>query len=188
MTAMTESSPNTLELSFVVDRTHWRDYIHAANAHASRGGIWAQFLSGALIGFLYLFVLVAGARILSRILGIPMHDFSFAAGMFTAWLLLSLTIVLSTRGRLARFIRDDGHVLGRRHIRLTHEGVETWGRTDQARYTWAAFEDVSIFRSLVVLWLEPSVALMVPRSVFTTPDAETEFVTFAAARVAGRKD
>jgi YcxB-like protein len=174
-----------IEVGYRSELRHWKAYNYAANSRASSGGFILQLIGAAAVGFLFLFLLIAGAQVLGTLLKRRMDDFSFSMGMYTSLVFLGLLLIGSTMRKLRRFVRPDGHVLGQRHVRLTDAAVETWGQHDQARYSWSAFEGVSASPKLVALWLEPAVAIFIPREAFATSADVEAFVAFAQARIGG---
>jgi hypothetical protein len=174
-----------IEVAYRAELRHWKAYNYAANSRAGSGGFIRQLIVTAVGGFLFLFLLIAGAQVLGALLKRPMDDFSFSMGMYTSFVFLGILLIGSTMRKLRRFVRPDGHVLGQRHVRLTDTAVEAWGQHDQARYGWSAFEGVSQTPKLVTLWLEPAVAIFIPREAFGTAADVEAFVAFAQARIGG---
>lgn len=181
------ASSQTIELDYRVELSHWKAFNFAANAHANQHGMLRRLATGIIVGFAFLFLLFAGPILLSKLLASKVHELSFINGFMTAFFALGCVVVVATRRQVARFVRADGHVLGQRHVRLTHDAVEAWGRHDQARYSWNAFQDVTVAKDLVILWLEPGGALFIPRTAFAAPADEAAFVAIAQERIATSK-
>jgi hypothetical protein len=81
-------------------------------------------------------------------------------------------------------VRPDGPTLAEHHVVVAEDGLRSTSRQVDHVYRWAAFEDVTVYGGVIVLWTEPGAGALVPRSAFADPAAETAFVDAVRSGIA----
>lgn len=81
--------------------------------------------------------------------------------------------------------KPDGVVLGDGELRLTHEGVEDVGTHFKTVYDWKAVDGVTFEKNIVVIWMEPTVGVWVPRTAFNSLADEQAFKAYVEEKAVG---
>ncbi|WFU43932.1 YcxB family protein [Bradyrhizobium sp. CB82] len=82
----------------------------------------------------------------------------------------------------ARCRKDAGWVLGSREITMTEQGFVDAGNGTALSVDWPAIEGVSVARNIVVLWMDRTAGVFIPRIAFQSDDDERSFIEFAGKR------
>lgn len=64
------------------------------------------------------------------------------------------------------FPRENGVVLGEKEIELSEMGVSEVGRLSRSEFNWEGFREVAEYQGHVYLYLEPTMAVIIPASTF----------------------
>ena len=83
-----------------------------------------------------------------------------------------------------RAVKADGPTLAEHHVVVAEDGLRSTSRQVDHVYRWAAFEDVTVYGGVIVLWTEPGAGALVPRSAFADPAAEAAFVDAVRSHIA----
>lgn len=154
-----------------------------------RGARSKSLLDNEIVRAVIIMVLGGGAMIgveaLARwYLGRPLELFDYAVGvLFGAALMLAL-IWLHYFDQRRRLARPDGPVLGKSTLRLMREGVLITQKHVEVRYGWPVFLGITEARDLLLMWIEPGVAIAIPRRAFGSDKVLADFVSEADARMA----
>lgn len=81
--------------------------------------------------------------------------------------------------------KPNGVVLGDGELRLTDEGVEDIGTYFKTVYDWKAVDGVTFEKNIVVIWMEPTVGVWVPRGAFNSLADEQAFKAYVEQRIVG---
>lgn len=136
-----------------------------------------------------LVILVAAATMIAveavarAALGRSLMVVDYALGALLGAVLMLGLVWLHYFDQRRRLTRPDGPVRGRSNLRLTREGVVITQRDVETRYGWRVFIDVTEARSLVLMWVEPGVAVAVPFRAFASDKARADFILEAKARM-----
>lgn len=101
-------------------------------------------------------------------------------GMLGTLLLVSML----TRIGVRRHVRETGWILGDREITLREDGLTDAGKGAVLNVTWPAIEDVSVAKSVVVLWMDTAAGVFIPRNAFASAEDERNFVAFVQTHAA----
>jgi len=85
-------------------------------------------------------------------------------------------------------LREDGPYRCERVIKFAEEEIESVSPLMAIRTAWAAVEDVSTHKDILVLWTDPGAGIIVPRRAVGDEREERRFVQFVKAQIAGRKE
>lgn len=154
-----------------------------------RGARSNSLLDNEIVRAVLIMVLAGGAMVgveaLGRFyLGRPLELFDYVAGvLFGAALMLAL-VWLHYFDQRRRLARPDGPVLGKSTLRLMREGVLITQKHVEVRYGWPVFLGITEARDLLLMWIEPGVAIAIPRSAFGSDREIADFISEAGARMA----
>jgi hypothetical protein len=102
----------------------------------------------------------------------------FLAGAFLVLGLLWMNHWDQTR----KLVRPDGPTLSEHTISVNTSGLSVTAPHMTAHYTWSVIKELTNERGLVVLWLEPSVGLVIPERAFPNTEARQKFIAAIEAR------
>lgn len=124
-------------------------------------------------------VTLGGMQFIERYLERPVEMVEFVLGLvlgFAAMLATAWVHYLDQRRGLAR---PDGPILSPQTIRLTANGIDVSSKACDVHYRWAAVEDITQARGLVIFWIEPGAGITVPADAFESEAARARFVAEA---------
>ncbi len=73
-------------------------------------------------------------------------------------------------------VKPDGPSLGEHVLAISATGISVVGQHFENRYAWPIFEDASRYSGIVILWIEPGMGLIIPRTTFGGEAAEDAFL------------
>jgi hypothetical protein len=180
------------ELSYTLNVSHIAAYQRLASERASNSG------HGAARGFdnageLLAAGVVVAVPLAAVALLLPLATGrSFAYVEFLFGLLLGIGLV--TGGLWFRYrkvhrqaVRPGGPTLSEHHLKLGGDGLRTSSPFFENICRWHAIEEATVHETVVVLWLEPGMGVVVPRSAFANTAAEADFVDRVRALVVEAK-
>jgi hypothetical protein len=149
------------ELKFETEHKHWKEYNFVAQQRCMG---WLM-LSPCVV------IAIASVVIIGLLDTQEQFDLDhrsmvsgFAATFFSTLLVYSVYY----DQLLKRFLKNPGTILGPHQMQLHEEGFLFSGNQVQSTFGWNLVEGVSSHKSILVLWLEPSVGIIVPKSAFQT--------------------
>lgn len=80
-------------------------------------------------------------------------------------------------------LRPEGTVLGEQRVTLNSDGLTSTNALRNWHYRWTALQELTVHNSILALWVEPCVALVIPRNAFADPAAEQGFIDTARNRM-----
>jgi hypothetical protein len=81
-----------------------------------------------------------------------------------------------------KLVDRDGPTLADHTIAVNASGLNVSAPHLTAHYVWKAFRDVTRERGLIVLWLEPSLGVVIPERAFSSVGTLEEFLSAVEAR------
>ena len=81
-----------------------------------------------------------------------------------------------------KLVRADGPTMSEHTVSVNTTGLNVTAPHMTAHYAWAAFQDVTAVRNLVVLWIEPAFGLVIPKRAFANDEARDAFIAAIEAR------
>jgi hypothetical protein len=82
-------------------------------------------------------------------------------------------------------IDPNGALIGRRIATFDTDWLEVEAKNAAMRIGWQAFDEVAVHDRVVVLWLEPAVGIVLPRSAFRTKVELDQAIAYARERIGG---
>jgi hypothetical protein len=130
-----------------------------------------------LICALVLAAFLAGADVIfPGVTGRPFAFIEFVAGLLSG-VAIALAVLWWRYRRFARAaLRPDGPTLAEHRLSVSADGLRTTSRFVEGLYRWSAVEDMTVRDGIIVLWIEPSAGVLVPRGAFASPAAEADFL------------
>lgn len=164
------------QLSFKVERKHWRLFAAAASRRAGFGG-------GLIytVGFTALVVLAS--EIIKRCQNCNIEFPSYSTGVFLTlciWSVWTYLFYFYAGG----YAKEDGVILGDRKLDVTPEGVTASGLRDKVSYAWEVVEGVSSHGAILVVWTDWTSGIIIPRASFASSQDEREFRQLVGERIA----
>ena len=181
-----------IELTYRLDPQHLVIYRKLAWYHAMRSGedagaAWGRYF---LLSFIVAAVLAAADVSFPAITGRPFTYPEFLSGFAVGYLVLFASMSWQYRRYTRAVTKVDGPTTSEHRIRVTEEGLGSKTAFAEGIYRWPAFTEVTVSAGVIVLWMEPGAGLLVPRSAFADPAAETAFLGAVAkfmAAAGGRR-
>lgn len=166
-----------LTLTYRCEKSHWFEYLAAAQRRAFKLMHWALSFGLGLW-------LLGAFEFLTRCQACDVDQGSFGTGylvVLVPWLLWGL---VARRLLADRMLTSDGTILGQRSLTVTPEAIETRGAHDRARHQWPAISGSSRGKTTLVLWTELGVGLFLPRNTFSSVADEQSFSALIEERIA----
>jgi hypothetical protein len=170
--------PAMIEVTYRLEPEHLHLYRKlATDRTAGRGGgaedTWGLYLLCTLAVAAFL---ASADLVYPGLTGQPFAFAEFFTGLL-AGIAVFLALMWPRYSRLSRAaVRPDGPTLAQHRLSVTPDGLRATSRFVDGQYKWFAFEDVTIADGVIVLWIEPGAGVLVPRSAFASPAAETAFL------------
>lgn len=167
------------EITYKLTRDELRAYHRAARDRMQRATPYRWWERPtvrwfALAAASFVFVLVVD-RTISAAFGRPMEFLEFLLGVLLGVVAMSATLWVFYHDQVRRMTRQDGPILGEHTLRGTSEGLTISAAGVETRYAWPVIEEITEDRDLLLLWIEPGVAIAIPPSAFTSPAKRFEF-------------
>jgi len=106
--------------------------------------------------------------------------FAFFAGLIT----LGLALSIMRRRAIAATLSATPNAFHSKTVVLDENAVAITGKLSQVSWAWPAISGVTAARDLVLLWIGPQNAVVIPDRAFASPEARDNAVAFARARIA----
>jgi len=84
-------------------------------------------------------------------------------------------------------LKDNGPNRGERTITFASAEIKNVSRLAEGRTAWAAIEEISSYKGILVLWTDPGAGIIVPLDALGVV-SEEQFVSFVKAQIAGRRE
>jgi hypothetical protein len=81
-------------------------------------------------------------------------------------------------------VKPDGPTLSQHSMTIEQGGLHVITPFDDALHRWPLFESVSRYKGIIVLWIEPGMGIVVPRTAFADEAAAAAFVGAASRHIA----
>jgi hypothetical protein len=104
---------------------------------------------------------------------------SFFAGLITFILAASI----QRRRAIAGALSGTPNTFDPKTIVLDEDAVSIIGKLSHVKWTWPAFSRLTTERGLMLLWIGPQNAVVVPDRAFADPEARDSAIAFARARL-----
>jgi hypothetical protein len=164
------------ELKFETEHRHWKEY-NLVTQQRSMG--WRMLSCYAMIAVVSLTII----GVMDRQEQFDLDHRSMLFGLLaTFFSTLFINSVYSDQ-LLKRYLKNPGIILGKHQIQLNHEGMSFYGDHVQTTYSWNLVEGVSSHKSILVVWLEPAVGVIVPKTAFQTAADELSFKALIEAKI-----
>jgi hypothetical protein len=180
-----------MEFTFRYDPEHLKTYHRLASHRVeAKNTDYVAAWWGWMLGY----TLVAGAALAVAYLTFPeLTGRPFALLEFFCGFVGGVAVVYAMSWRryrrlTGRAVKADGPTLAEHHVVVADDGLRSTSRLVDHVYRWAAFEDVTVYGGVIVLWTEPGAGALVPRSAFTDPAAEMAFVHAVRSRIASARE
>jgi hypothetical protein len=105
---------------------------------------------------------------------------AFFAGLIT----LGLALSIMRRRAVAATLSATPNAFHLKTVVLDENAVAITGKLSQVSWTWPAISRVTAERGLVLLWIGPQNAVVIPDRAFASPEARDNAVAFARASFA----
>ncbi len=180
------------ELTYTLDASHIAAYQKLASERASNSGLAEpRGIDATGIWFAAAFavavLLVAASLVLPLLTGRPFSYLEFFLGLLIGFGLVAGALWVQYTKVRRQAVRPDGPTLSEHRLRLGGDGLRTSSPYFENTCRWHAIEDATVYETVVVLWLEPGMGVVVPRSAFADQGQESEFVARVRALVAEAK-
>jgi len=106
--------------------------------------------------------------------------FAFFAGLLT----LGLALSIMRRRAVAATLSATPNAFHLKMVVLDENAVAITGKLSQVSWTWPAISRVTAERGLVLLWIGPKNAVVIPDRAFASPEARDKAIAFARANIA----
>ena len=165
------------------DLTNYRYAVRDRLARIPGQGLWSQHWARAGVIFLSSLVLfLVLDSVVPRITGARLSMVELVIGFVIGIAVLLGMFWLNHFDQAKKLVRPDGPTLSEHTVSAGASGLSVSATHMSAHYAWGAIEDVTQERGLVVLWLEPSLGLVIPQRAFANPQERETFVAAIAAR------
>lgn len=180
------------ELSYTLDASHIAAYQRLASERASNSGhdkTRAFDSAGELLaaGVAVAVPLAALDLLLPFATGRPFAYLEFLLGLLLGVGLVTGGLWLRYRKVRRQAVRPGGPTLSEHRLKLAGDGLRTSSPFFENTCRWHAIEEATVHKTVVVLWLEPGMGVVVPRSAFADATAEADFVDRVRALVVEAK-
>jgi hypothetical protein len=179
-----------MELAYRYDRDHLKAYQALASCRVeARDRDYASEWWGWMLGY----ALAAGAGLAVADLafpvltGRPFCALEFIGGFVTGWACIYALSWRRYRRLSAAMVKADGPTMSEQRITVAADGIKSTSRFIDHLYRWTAFEEVTVYDGIIVLWTEPGDGAMVPRSAFADPASEAAFLEAVRANMTTAK-
>lgn len=180
------------ELTYTLEASHIAAYQRLASERASnsrgaepRGfdaaGIWLAAAIAVAV------VVVMAGLLLPLLTGRSFSYLEFFLGLFIGFGVIAAALWVQYTTVRRQAVRPDGPTLSEHRLRLAGDGLRTSSQFFENTCRWHAIEDATVHETVVVLWLEPGMGVVVPRSAFADQGQESDFVARVRALVAEAK-
>lgn len=132
-------------------------------------------------------VVIGLVTLLGRCPNCGFDDGSMFAGVMATYVVIGLLQPLFWKKLLHRFNRPDGPVLGKHVTTLCENGIEDRGRGCLLFYEWVCVEEIAIDKTMLIIWVDTSVGIFIPRNAFATTADEAAFIAYANERIAASR-
>lgn len=154
----------------------YKQYLKYVYKHLNqRGSISKKEQIG--IGIFLIMVFVA----LEKIISFPISDLHIPTLLTISMpliLFLILFIYFIVKFQRNSMPKKDGIILGDKNLNLTDDGIEETSKYGRLFCKWCAVESVCEDKGNVYIFLDTTVAIILPESTFTNPDDRMIFIKF----------
>jgi YcxB-like protein len=105
--------------------------------------------------------------------------FAFFAGLIT----LGLALSIMRRRAIAATLSGTPNAFDSKTVVLDENAVAITGKLSQVRWTWPAISRVTAERDLVLLWIGPQNAVVIPDRAFANTEARDSAIAFAHSMI-----
>jgi hypothetical protein len=179
-----------MELAYRYDRDHLKAYQALAWRRVeARDRDYASEWWGRMV----IYALAAGAGLAFADLefpvltGRPFGALEFIGGFVVGWACIYALSWRRYRRLSAKMVKVDGPTMSKQRITVAADGIRSTSRFIDHLYRWTAFEEVTVYDGIIVLWTEPGDGAMVPRSAFADRGAEEAFLDTVRANMTGAR-
>jgi hypothetical protein len=182
-----------IEVSYRLQPDHLKTYrilaskrVAANSRNAGEGwGLWLLYAFAAAV------LLAAASLLLSILTGLPVVMpellLGFVCGVAMSYILIWWHYAAHSRRAVGSAVRSHGPTLIERRCSVGVDGLRSGSTLGEAIYRWAAFDGLTVQDGVIVLWMEPGAGVLLPRSAFAGPEAETAFLGAVEAHLAAAK-
>lgn len=141
-------------------------------------------------GWMLGYTLVAGAVLAAAYVAFPeLTGRPFALLEFCCGFIGGVAVVYARMWRryrrlIAKSVRSDGPTMSEHHVVVAEDGLRSTSGLVDHIYRWGAFEGVTVYGGVIMLWTEPAAGALVPRSAFSDPTAEKAFIDAVRSHIA----
>ena len=180
------------ELTYTLDASHIAAYQKFASERASNKGqsTASSFDSaGQLIAACVAVAIPLAAfdLLLPFATGRSFATVEFFLGLIIGVILVTGGLWLRYRKMRRQFVRPGGPTLSEHCLKLGGDGLRTSSAFFENICRWRAIEEATVHETVVILWLEPGMGVVVPRSAFASAAAEADFLDRVRALAAEAK-
>lgn len=108
-------------------------------------------------------------------------------GAFAGIVFLLIGLWLAYLKQRQALVREHGPTLSLHTIAVTAEGLGVSAPLMHHHYAWGLFDEVTEHKDLILLWIEPGMALIVPHGAFADAAKKDGFIADVRARIAAAK-
>lgn len=175
-----------MDVTFRLIQDDLANYRYVVRDHMAKipdGGFWSKPWVRGMALFVAVFVsLQVFDKRIVQFTGHPASFVELAIGFLAGGALVLCLLWIHHWDQTRKLVHPDGPTLSEHTVSVNTSGLSVSAPHMTAHYTWPAIQEVSKERGLVVLWLEPSVGLVVPERAFPNPETCQEFIAAVEAR------
>lgn len=135
----------------------------------------------AALGFLVFF---AGDWLAQWLMDTPLDAFSLMWGFGMGVLLIVCGTWIDYGEMRGAMLKPDGLMYSPHVLRVTDEGLNFGNAKYEGNYSWAAFDEVTRLKDIIVLWIEPGLGFVVPEAAFASAEEANAFFENARVKIA----
>ncbi len=175
-----------MDVTFRLSQDDLSNYRYAVRDHLAKipdtrfwGKPWVRGLAVFIAAFVCLQVF---DWLIVQFKGRPASFVELAIGFMAGAALVLVLFWVHYWDQTRKLVRPDGPTLSEHTVTVNTSGLSVAAPHMTAHYTWSAVQEVTKQRGLIVLWLEPSVGLVIPERAFASLEACQAFVDAIEAR------
>lgn len=167
-----------IEIKFRLEPAHLSAYRRLSSARIEAIGTQADGNWGAwMVGTFSAAALIAAASLtFPAVTGHPFAVAEFTVGLVSGAAIFTAIAWWRYMRLSRRATRADGPTRAEHRLNLGDDGLRSSTCFAEVLYRWSAFEGVTSTDEVIVLWIEPGGGVLVPRSAFAAPGAESAFL------------
>lgn len=192
MTSPPEARDDFLE--FTLEPDHYKAFAQAVTWRLSQAGqrtlgsIIVRVLLGAIIGLgIFGLYVLADQHCSTPGSACTFHPPSVFVGAFGMFAVMwSIGAWIHARN-LRRMVDKGGSWLGENRMRLSDSRVEVFSNSVRTTVDWEAFDSIQREKTVLILWLDRSIGIVVPREAFSDDASEERFIRDFNVRLSAAK-